>query len=227
MKKIIICALFTSSVVAHAQFSLSNNGLGLPQDNAIFNKVNSPNAGKTLTYDDIIGTPYYGKGFSPAKFSGTDETAPARYNSFKDEVEFQKGDKTFVLPKNDAFSKITFTNSKETLVKLDTGDDLSGYFFELADGKYGLYKKIKTKFIDAAPAVNSYATDRPASFKVLDPVYYIKTPNGFVKKTKTAKDIIKELPDRKDELETYFKSNKKLDKQEDLVKLVNFLNGKS
>ncbi|AZA81917.1 hypothetical protein C1637_04920 [Chryseobacterium lactis] len=228
MKKIIICILFTSSILTYAQFSLSNNGSGLLQGNAIFNKVNSSNGGKSLTYDEIAGTPYYGKGYNPAKFSGTEETALVRYNAFTDEVEVQKDDKTFVLPKNGTFNKITFTNSKEIIVKLDTGDDLSGYFFEIVDGKYGLYKKIRTKFIDAAPAANSYATDRPASFKSLDPVYYIKTPNGFVKNTKATKDIIKGLPERKNELETYFNANKtRLDKQEDLIKLINFLNSKS
>lgn len=228
MKKLTLSALLISfiSISAQQNFSLSNNGGFLPQDNAIFNKVNSPNAGKNLSYSDIQGSPYYGKGYSIAKFTGTNETAPARYNSYSDEVEFMKEDKPYILPKNDTFSTITFTNTKETLVRLETGDDLAGYFFELVNGKNILYKKVKTKFIDAVVAVNSYATDRPALFKALDPVYYIKTEKGnFIKKPKNQKEIIDQIPDKKEALEAFFKSNKiKFDKEEDLKKLVNFLN---
>lgn len=227
MKKIVssIFLFAVISISAQANFSLANNGGFLPQDNAILNKVNSPNAGKNLSYSDIQGTPYYGKGYSVAKFSGSNESAPARYNSFNDEIEFMKEDKPYVLPKNNEFSTITFTNTREVIVRLDTGDDLSGYFFELVDGKNILFKKIKTKFIDAVPAANSYATDRPAVFKAMEPVFYIKTDQGFIKNPKNKKEILDQFPDKKDVLEKFFKENKiKFDKEEDLKKLVTFLN---
>lgn len=226
MKKISSSILFLLfvSMNAQANFSLSTNAW-LPSDNAIFNKVNSPNAGKTLSYSDILGTPYYGKGYSVAKFSGTDETAPAKYNMYNDEIEFTKEDKPYILPKNDSFSKITFLNTNEILVRLETGDELSGYFFELVDGKNSLYKKVKSKFIDAVPATNSYASDRSASFKTLEPVYYINTEGGFIKKPKNQKEIIEKFPAKKDALTVFFKENKiKFDKEEDLKKLVLFLN---
>lgn len=227
MKKIVssILFLFAIAINAQANFSLANNGQFLPQDNAIFNKVNSPSAGKNLSYSDIQGSPYYSKGYIVAKFSGSNESAPARYNSYNDEVEFMKEDKPYVLPKNENFSTVTFTTTKETLVRLETNDELSGYFFELVNGKNILYKKVKTKFIDAVVAVNSYATDRPAVFKALDPIYYIKTENGFIKNPKNKKEIIDQFADKKEALNTFFKENKiKFDKEEDLKKLVTFLN---
>lgn len=227
MKKIVssILFLFAIAINAQANFSLANNGQFLPQDNAIFNKVNSPSAGKNLSYSDIQGSPYYSKGYIVAKFSGSNESAPARYNSYNDEVEFMKEDKPYVLPKNENFSTVTFTTTKETLVRLETNDELSGYFFELVNGKNILYKKVKTKFIDAVVAVNSYATDRPAVFKALDPIYYIKTENGFIKNPKNKKEIIDQFADKKEVLNTFFKENKiKFDKEEDLKKLVTFLN---
>ncbi|MFC0427762.1 hypothetical protein [Chryseobacterium scophthalmum] len=227
MKKIVssILFLFAIAINAQANFSLANNGQFLPQDNAIFNKVNSPSAGKNLSYSDIQGSPYYSKGYIVAKFSGSNESAPAKYNSYNDEVEFMKEDKPYVLPKNENFSTVTFTTTKETLVRLETNDELSGYFFELVNGKNILYKKVKTKFIDAVVAVNSYATDRPAVFKALDPIYYIKTENGFIKNPKNKKEIIDQFADKKEVLNTFFKENKiKFDKEEDLKKLVTFLN---
>lgn len=229
MKKITTSILFAIfiSINGQANFSLSNNGGFLPQDNTVFNKINSPNAGKSLSYSDIQGSPYYGKGLNVATFSGSNETAPARYNSYNDEIEFMKDDKTFVLPKDDKFSTITFSNTKDKLVRLNTGDDLSGYFFEIVSGsQYVLYKKVKTKFIDAVVAANSYATDRPAVFKTLEPIYYIKVPNdNFIKNPKNQKDIIQQVPDKKEALTSFFKENKiKVDKEEDLKKLVLFLN---
>lgn len=228
MKKIILSALMITSISVMSQQSFNlptNNGAFLPMDNWLLNKVNS-NSGKSLTYDDIKGTPYHSKGYSLAKFSGTSETAPARYNSYSDQVEFSKEDKVFVLPKNDAFAKVVFENPKEVLINLNTNDDLSGYFFELVDGKNMLYKKVKTKFVDAVASNNPYASsETPASFKQLDPVYYIKTENGFIKKPKNQKEIIAQFPDKKDALNTFFKENKiKFDKEEDLKKLVQFLN---
>ncbi|WP_265427633.1 hypothetical protein [Chryseobacterium sp. YIM B08800] len=227
MKKIVSSILLLSVISINAQltYSLSNNGMGLPQDNAIYNKVNSPNVGKSFSYSDIQGSPYYGKGYSIASFSGSNESAPARYNSYTDEVEFTKEDKAYVLPKTEAFSTINFTNTKEKLIRIDTKDDLSGYFFELVSGKNSLYKKVKTKFIDAMPAANSYATDKPAVFKLLDPSFYIKTDKGFIKNPKNKKDILNQFPEKKDSLETFFKENKiKFDKEDDLKKLVTFLN---
>ncbi|REC57187.1 hypothetical protein DRF62_01275 [Chryseobacterium piscium] len=227
MKKIVSSIFFLLAIAINAQanFSLANNGQFLPQDNAIFNKVNSPNAGKNLSYSDIQGSPYYSKGYIVAKFSGSDESAPAKYNSYNDEVEFMKEDKPYVLPKNETFSTVTFTTTKETLVRLETNDELSGYFFELVNGKNILYKKVKTKFIDAVVAVNSYATDRPAVFKALEPVYYIKTENGFIKNPKNKKEIIDQIPEKKEALSAFFKENKiKFDKEDDLKKLVTFLN---
>ena len=153
------------------------------------------------------------------------EKISVRYNSYKDEIEFQKDNSPLVLPKESQFSRIEISSPKQTLVLLDTGDDLSGYFYELAGGKNALYKKVKTKFIDAAPAANSYAAGRPASFKLQQPVYYIKTEKGWIKKPKNQKDITEAFPDKKDALNTFFKSNKiKFDKEEDLIKLVSFLN---
>lgn len=228
MKKVVSTSLLLFAISIYAQgnnFSLSNNGMFLPQDNALFNKINSPNAGKSFSYNDIQGTAYYGKDYSIAKFSGTSETAPARYNSYNDEIEFKKNEKAFILPKNDVFSTVTFINTKEVLVKLDTEDDLSGYFFELVNGKNILYKKVKTKFIDAVIAANSYATDSPPVFKVLAPIYYIKTENGFIKNPKNKKEIFEQIPEKKEALTTFFKENKiKFDKEDDLKKLVTFLN---
>lgn len=202
--------------------ALSVNSLG--GGHAVFG-VKSENSNKVLKYDEIIGSPYFDKQFHLASVATDYEKASVRYNSYLDEIEFERDGKPLVLPKEEKFSRIKFSNSNSTIVLLETKDDLTGYFFELISGSNALYKKNKIKFIDAVPALNSYATDRPAIFKILDPVYYIKTENGFIKKPKNQKEIIAQFPDKKEALSAFFKENKiKFDKEEDLKKLVTFLN---
>jgi len=227
MKKTLTLLLLTSSIsltYAQAQNTLTTNGM-LPTDMNVFNQVSSKNSNRALKYDEIKGSPYINSSFILAKFRDNFENAPARYNTYKDEVEYTKDGETYILPKTDDFTRITFTKNTDILVMLDTKDELSGYFYELINGKYSLYKKIKTKFTDSQPAKNSYDTETPAIFKTLDPIYYIKTDRGFIKKPKNQKEIIEQIPDKKDALIIFFKENKiKFDKEEDLKKLVTFLN---
>ncbi|WP_312397888.1 hypothetical protein [Chryseobacterium sp.] len=194
------------------------------QANQAYLKVNSQGSGKALAYEEISGSPYINKNFSPAKVDNN-ITVPIRYNSFRDDVEFQKDNSILVLPKDANYSRIDIITPKQTLVLLDTNDDLNGYFFEISGGKNALYKKVKTKFIDAVPAANSFATEKPATFRTLDPVYYIKTESGFIKNPKNIKEVTEQLPNQKDAIEAFSKTNKlKLSKEDDLIKLVQFLN---
>ncbi|MGH1519124.1 hypothetical protein [Chryseobacterium sp. JK1] len=235
MKKVIMGALLLSFSASYAQnytpggyqsnFSSTYSVNSLGGDHAVFG-VKSENSGRALKYDEIIGSPYYTTEFQTAKVVENFDKVPVRYNSYKDEVEFQKEGKPLVLPKEDTYSRIEIASPKSTLVLVKTNDDLDGYFFELVNGKNKLYKKVKTKFNDAVPAANSYASDKAAFFKNLDPVYYIQTAEyGFIKKPKKLKDILDFFPAKKEAIETYAKSNDiKFNKEENLVKLVSFLN---
>jgi hypothetical protein len=226
MRKIIISILLVSFIPLSAQqmTTLSYDGSRLL--NHTFYQNGDSNS-KGISYDDIQGTPYYDKAFSPAKFIVADraETAIARYNTYFDEVEFKKDEETYSLVPDSPFTRIEFTRTKETLVKLDTGDDLKGYFFELVNGKNTLYKKVKTEFKKAFAARNSYESDRPASFNAMDPVYYIKTESGYIKNPRKVKEIAEAFPAKKDDIEKFAKSNNiKINKEPDLIKLVKFLN---
>ncbi|MFZ4930773.1 hypothetical protein [Chryseobacterium sp. Mn2064] len=225
MKKKILTTLILASFSSFSfgQQTLSVNGATGAQ--SVFDGIKST-TGKTLKYEDIPGaSPYLNKEFANAKVAANYEQVPVRYNSYSDEIEFKKNNEVQVLPKTSDFSRIEIASPKQTIVLLETSDDLNGYFIELVNGKNSLYKKVKTKFTDVVPAANSYASERPANFRTLDPVYYIKTDKGFIKKPRNQKEIIEQFPDKKDNLTAFFKSNKiKFDKDEDLIKLVTFLN---
>ncbi|GAB0156119.1 hypothetical protein CHRYSEOSP005_13830 [Chryseobacterium sp. Alg-005] len=226
MKKIVTSIFVVTSFALHAQNGplLTKNDIA---DGSTFsNRIRSENSGGTLTYDDVIGSPYLNKMFLDAKVAENYDKIYVRYNSYADQIEFEREGKTLVLPKESKFSRIEILSPKQTIVLLETNDEFSGYFFEIVAGsKYSLYKKVKTKFVDAVPANSSYTSDKPANFKLLDPIYYIKTNNGFIKKPRNQKELIAQLPEMKDSLTEFFKSNKiKFDKEEDLIKLVKFLN---
>jgi hypothetical protein len=208
--------------------ALSYNGQQLSTGGSLF-RVDSPNSKRGLTYDEIQGTPYLDKIFYDANFIISEkdkiETAPARYNTYSDQVEFKKGDEILALFSDNPFTRIEFIHKKTVLVKLNIDSDIKGYFYEIVSGKNSLYKKVKTKFNDFVPAANSYSMDKPANFNMLNPTYYIKTEHGFIKNPKNKKDIIEQMPEKNEPLNLFFKENKiKFDKEEDLKRLVIFLN---
>jgi hypothetical protein len=222
MKKTIIIIPLLVFNLAFAQQTLSVNHV--TGDQSVFAGIKST-TGKSLTYDEIKGSPYLDKAFYKAKVANDYEEVPVRYNSYKDEIEFQKEGKTLVLPKESKFSRIEIKSPKQTFILFENKDDLGGYSIELVNGKNSLYKKIKTVFKDFVPAANSYASDTPASFKTQDPIYFIKKEDGSIKKLKNQKETLEQFPDKKEVLSTFFKSNKiKFDRDEDLIKLTNFIN---
>ncbi|PKF75448.1 hypothetical protein [Chryseobacterium sp. PMSZPI] len=211
-----ICSCYNSQTL----LSLYGTGL-VPSNNSVIGSKKSDK----LTYDEIEGSAYYDKQFSVASVSPNYEDVPIRYNTYNDQIEFKKNEEVMVLPKTDTFSRITFRNSKNTLVLLDGASGSKEYYFEIIKGKYSLYKKVKTKFVDFIPAPTPYQTDQPAMFRTLEPAYYIQTDNHLVGNFKSPKDIITQLPENKEVLNKFFKSNKiKIDKEDDLIKFVNFLN---
>ncbi len=225
MKKILVSIFFAIFVSANAQNASFLSKGNMLDGGLFYAKINSAN-GKTLEYSEIKGSPYTNPEFFSAKIAENYEKVNVRYNSYSDQVEYEKEDKVYTLPKETTFSKIEISSSpKQVLVMLNTNDEFSGYFYEIIDNKIGLYKKVKTKFTDTVPAANSYSSEKPASFKTLDPIYYIKTEKGFIKSPKNQKEILAQFPSKKDVLNRFFKENRvKFNNEEDLKKLVNFLN---
>lgn len=216
-----IIIVLTSITFFSSQQRLSINDIS--GDHSVFNGITVGN--KTLKYDEIKGTPYEDENFKQAHIADNYEELSVRYNSYTDEVEFKKGDKVSVLPKLKDFYKIRIKTPAQTIVYLETNDDLEGYFYEIVSGKVSLYKKVKTIFKDLVPSTNSYSTNKPAEFKKQEPTYYIKIENDFIKKPKNVKNIVDFYPETKEELNSYVKDNKiKFNQDKDLEKLVKFLN---
>ncbi|WP_162087570.1 hypothetical protein [Chryseobacterium aquaeductus] len=229
MKNInIFVILLSFQLSAQQMTALSYSGGQLSTGSTLF-KVDSPSSKRGLSYDEIQGTPYLNKTYFQASFIISDkvdaETALARYNAYSDNIEFKRGDEVLTLLSDNPFTRVEFRDLNQILVKLNTDGDLQGYFFEIVRGKNSLYKKVKAKFNDFVPAANSYSMDRPANFNILNPTYYIKTEKDFIKRPNNKREIIDKFPDKREVLNIFFKENKiRFDKEEDLEKLVTFLN---
>jgi hypothetical protein len=182
---------------------------------------------ETLKYSEIKGSPYLNDSFSPAKATCCNEIMPMRYDTYTDEIEYKKEGTVYTLLKESPYTKIEFTSPKVVLT-LEDIDHKPGYFILLADGKNSLLKKITTKIESPSGNKNpvSFASkDTNSNFRRDEPIYYVKTEKGTYKLLKNKKDILDLYPDKTTELNSFFDSNKiKFNKEESLIKLVNFLN---
>lgn len=213
---------FCTPAFAQNTMILSRNDLlaGTAFDNRITGA-----SGKILKYDEISGSAYPDKSFKNAKIAENYEITAIRYNSYKDEIEFKNEAAIMVLPKENKFGRLEISSPKQVFVLMSLDNEPKGYYYELVNGKSSLYKKVKTNFIDVKPASTPYGSDQPASFSAPITTYYLVYNGKTIKKPKNQKQIVDLIPEKKDILTSFFKENKiKLDKEDDLKKLVTFIN---
>lgn len=216
----IAIAMFTT-IFIDAQANLFNEAY---RWNKFIDKVNSPK-GDQLQYGDIEGSAYFAKTFLSANIENATSLIKTRYNIYTDTVELLNEDDIFELPKSQKYGRISFLAPKAVLVYITEGNIPMGYYFELATGKYGLYKKMKVEFREGAKAVNSFTPAIAPSFVNANPIYYIKTNSEYIEIPKKVKDLADSVPDQKNAILEFDKKNKlKLKDEADLVKLVNLLN---
>lgn len=225
-KTIITISLLLLGIFSDAQQLSIFESSRIAYLNKTIDEIN--NGPKKIKYSDIQGTPYYYAKFISARIGDTSGIISIRYNPFMDKIEIldSNTNDVYELPKESNYPKFTFLTTQEKLVLVNTNNEFSGYFFELATGKYRLLRKNITKFKPEIPAPNSLLTSTPAKFEVLKPIYFIKTDDSVIKVTKRADDLLNALPaDKKEDAKDFIKTNKiKLNEELDLIKLVTFLN---
>ena len=218
----ILSLIFIGTTTQAQQISLSEIS-----SNIRFNKqINEFNSGTAkIKYSDIQGIPYYYAQFVNAKVGDNESTIPVRYNIFLDTIELVEKENVYELPKDEPTPDFTFTTTKEKLVFVKTNDIYSGHFFELTGGKNRILKKVITKYQPATPAPNSLIAGTPAQFILQRPLYFIETENNVIPVPKNSKELAALFPDRAKEINEFVKTNKiKINREDDLIKLGNFLN---
>lgn len=230
MKKDIVSALLLFVIVfsVNAQVDLQFANLDAIMMNQGASKVyrNSKNGqGK------IEGTPYNQQMFAIAKVENVTQKYYMRYNVYNDEFEFitPKND-TLVLDRINDFSKITFVGTNKKYVLLDyinsSGKLVKGYLIDLhSKGSSALYTKEKVSFYDGKIAKTSLEKDMPARFVKSENEYYFKNKeNAIIEFPDGKKQLTKLFPDKKSNIETFFKENKiDFDLDSDRKKIIDFL----
>lgn len=177
---------------------------------------------KSFNYSEISGSPYLDNSFQEVNVSVNFNNVLARYNVYSDEIEFKNGDRIFIVPKNYEFSRISFLINKNVFV-LKEFEGKSRYFLVL-DEKSNVYKRELIKFVPPKPAVSSYQSEKPATFEISKPSYFIEM-NGVILEIPTNKsDLIVKFSKNNDNLRNFLKKeNIKLSKEEDIIKLCSFI----
>ena len=213
-KTFLILSFF--AINSFAQTKNSNDNFNV--QNGTLN-LNSTTIDTTTDEKEFIGD------FKVAKVSGYSEQESYRYNAMNDNFEFLEGNKRRALQKNNG-QKVTFVDGTEYEVVnyIDSNGDLrNGYLESLTklNKKFKLYKSYKVSIVES---INKNSYDGSASGKNYrtEANYYLSDSDKIVYLPKSAKKIENILKSNVQEL---VKSNKlNLNKEQDLIKLVDLLN---
>jgi len=184
---------------------------------------------------DVEGSKYIQDDFNMATISiYSGYKFNVKYNAYDDEMEVQgKDNKSFALNKNEKSAEVTFVNNNITYGLFDyansDGQKVPGYFQKLTVGEtVALLKKEKIMFIEEKVSKTGYDTYRPPKFKRLNDQFFIKLKESpvAIEFPKNKKNIASLFPNKKDKILKFIKENKiKTNKEEDLIKLTNYING--
>lgn len=195
------------------------------------------NSRDVFTFDasdkSIKGSPYTSDGFLPAKLTikNEDKIFSIRYNAYIDEMEVQLADKSISAVNMDLDSvRITFLDDNKTyqVVNYSSENEVKkGYFVNVNDydSKIRLLSKESKRFVERKTASTSYEKTRPAHFSTLNTEFYIAIKDNTAQELpKRKKDIAKLIPEHSKDILSYIKTNKiKTSREEDLIKLVNYM----
>ena len=208
MKKSLLClGLILATIAAHAQGMFIQDINGRP----IFENG----------YTEIEGSPYlkdeWSRGNVKAKHNGkTYELAKMRYDTYKDELEYEENQKSYRFS-----SEITeFTTTSGVFRnKIPAYESLSGrnFYQVLYDGKVKLLKRTVTK-IQTEKLYSSATTTKRF---VKDEFLYLFKDGAITRLKKDKKALLEALSDKQADLEAFIKEQKiKFSKEEDFLRVL-------
>jgi hypothetical protein len=217
--------IFLCSTILVAQPSMKEAPQGDYISSRTVNLMDDPN--------DYTGSPYYNEDFSKGSILANGKTIAngqiVRYNVFKEEFEIRD-------PRN-IDSKIVKTIVRDENIAIQINDEtfeyvsseknkLRGYFIPLLKSeKTSLYKKITKNYIASQKAASSMASDVAALYKEKVVFYLIDEKGTYTALASSKKGKLKAFSSIKKQVKDYTKQNKlNLNKEKDLIKLVNYTN---
>ena len=182
---------------------------------------------------DAQGSPYINETFSPIKILNIKGNLiyNGRFNAYNGEMEVKLSDNKIIaldINKSQDYH-VVFVKDKKTYktfaYKSKSGYDTRGFLVVLSENEgASLLKKEKIKFYERQKATTSYDKEKPAKFKKEKDTYYVKINNEVTYLPTKKKDLAKAFPSHSKDITSFIKKNKiKLSKEEDLVKVVDYL----
>ena len=226
--KLIVLALSMASMLS-AQSQTIVHGTQSMLDKLRLN--NSIKGIQDMHYSEIDGNPYMYEDFVEGKVymkNGDIFSASLRYDVNADQVQFKANDNIYVLINQEQIKKVemgdkNFVYSDYLVSKGEKGPDGSGYFIVLADGKYKLLARKNMRIQDPTPS-KGFLEPKPAKFIMQSDTYYIKSEDGKAVRVKSKADLV-ELFAGNEDVSYFLETNKiKVNRLEDLIKVVNFCN---
>lgn len=195
---------------------------------------------KTVYYgqsgpQQVDGSPFLSDNFLPGEIGFIDSAKlvdiTLRYNIYMDQMQVIFNNDTLSVQPSYLLKYIRLADQYfifSLIYDKSTRKFSKGYFEILADGEYKLLKQYKRPLLydSYATNYNSGGGTKRYFFGSETALYYKKGEEAAIKIGRTEKQVVKIFPPEKQEKITQFIEEKELQvrKQEDLIKLLNFLN---
>lgn len=177
------------------------------------------------------GTPYLFEEFTGAniilKAGKGYEGIPMNYNIHNDDFEFMMDGVSYALGNNNIVSYISIIDrSFYYRTYTYNSAEIRGYLELVADGDYRFYKKHRVIYTEPQPT-SGYVEAQPATFSPRSPDYFIELKNGNIVYFNKLNDIAGMLPEAGSDIKSFIKDNRlKVRREEDIIRLADFLNGR-
>ena len=178
---------------------------------------------------DFEGSPFLKQEFITGRVYGPKikyKDIALRYNIFNDQMEFQQNNTIYALYPEPRITKVLLGDETYVVEKYEIKGKMAyGYLARLDTGKLTLLSKKVVRFTEKQEPKALEGAGKPAKFTRAQDIYYYKIGNGEITKVVSLKSFIESLPDKREEISNYAKSEKLSVKDEaDLMKLVKYYN---
>lgn len=182
---------------------------------------------KSLTYQDIEGSPFMTKDFGLGKVftkDGVFDKVKMKYDIYADAFLFDLNGSELYLEATEYVTKVIVDNQIFVISGLPNSKKKPGFVIQLDSNKVSLYAKKNIYFRSAEPAKAIEARPTPAAFLPRANKYFVRVGSGPLVLIEKIKDIYELFPAEEDSLKKYIKTEDLSFKTEaDLVKIVRFV----
>jgi hypothetical protein len=197
-----------------------------------FKALSTPTRLGRAATEVIDGSPYSSDDYQIGVFhlkNGGAAEVEMKYNIYLDQIEYKKNDSSYTVRPNSIIKKIS-TEDNTFVVEpyQENGNNRSGFFVRLDSGEASLLVKMKVTIKNREEATPMKPEITPAQYKRMLDECYIKIGDSHPVKLKNTKGILESIPDHKEKVKSFIKSNKISARDpEELTALIQYYNSLS